>query len=561
MSTSIEKLVWKTANIEDRLTGRAVEEFKFRKVGGGVGRTTVPRSDLLEPGRLLKHLIDHNAALTSAHEQAITKIANDEPRRYVIQPQRMGWQNNGQGFLAATGAVGDCGSREVALPSWMTKKHAIVQSKRGTLEGWIERVAGPSCHSSAALVALCAAFAAPLLRVTRTTPFGINLYGVSKAGKTSALLAAASVGGIGIEGRMPNFRSTAAARGELGCAFNDQLLPLNEVGLLAQRNRAYDAIRELIYQMSEGRDTIRHTESKYAKAAKAAEFRTVFVSTSEHHFDRYARFAQQHRDEGEYARCLDVSACARGGSTIMDLVPDDVEANDRRAWRRKQVISLRRSCASHHGHALPAYIEFLISRGDELKKAVGNLQKDFISQIDIDGLEGALQHAAHNFSLLVTGGMLAIRAKLLPLREEELMAIMREVFGQSISEINIFQTPERTVRQILRKELANLKKFASDDSFSAAGNTEGFCRIRNGQATYTVSTRAFQKWFKNDSRLIDSALGMLADRKKLKEPNRRKNERKRQTLLATYTKTITWPAADKIRRSLVFKDPFFHKPR
>ncbi|WP_164066734.1 DUF927 domain-containing protein, partial [Serratia marcescens] len=70
---------------------------------------------------------------------------------------------------------------------------------QGSLEARVDRVAAPCVHSSAAIVALSAAFAAPLVRRTKIASFGLNLHGVSKAGKTSALLAGASIAGIGVE--------------------------------------------------------------------------------------------------------------------------------------------------------------------------------------------------------------------------------------------------------------------------------------------------------------------------------------------------------------------------
>ncbi len=135
-----------------------------------------------------------------------------------------------------SGRPGDCGSRTLALPVWVGDKQAVMQARKGSLQAGIDQVATPCLNSSAAIVVLCAAFAAPLLRRTKIASFGLNLHGVSKAGKTSALLAGASVAGIGVESRLPNFRSTSAVRGELCRAFNDQMLPLKEVGLIAGKN-------------------------------------------------------------------------------------------------------------------------------------------------------------------------------------------------------------------------------------------------------------------------------------------------------------------------------------
>ena len=152
------------------------------------------------------------------------------------------------------------------------------------------------------MLAICAAFAAPLLSITGRQSFGINLFGRAKAGKTTALLAGASVIGLGREADLPNWGATAAAKGESARMFNDMLFPLNEAGLLGgSKKKAYPEIRETIYRLGEGRERLRHTQSIFSAPAASSEVRTIFFSTAEHSFDDYATFAGETRDEGEYA--------------------------------------------------------------------------------------------------------------------------------------------------------------------------------------------------------------------------------------------------------------------
>jgi hypothetical protein len=103
------------------------------------------------------------------------------------------------------------------------------------------------------MLVLAAAFAAPLVRVSGLQNFGINLFGRSKVGKTTALLAGASVIGIGTERDLPNWNSTSNAFLETARGFNDLMLPAYEVGLLAGNRRdAYAPIRERIYAFQRG---------------------------------------------------------------------------------------------------------------------------------------------------------------------------------------------------------------------------------------------------------------------------------------------------------------------
>jgi hypothetical protein len=101
-----------------------------------------------------------------------------------------------------------------------------------------------------------AAVAAPLLGMAKLPSFGVLLHGPGKAGKSTMLLAAASVGDYGQEKDLPNFRATDAAFGEIPAAFNDSLLPLNELGLLkGSAAEKYLRLRDFTYGFAEGRGT------------------------------------------------------------------------------------------------------------------------------------------------------------------------------------------------------------------------------------------------------------------------------------------------------------------
>ena len=74
------------------------------------------------------------------------------------------------------------------------------------------------------------------------------MFGRSKAGKSTALLAAASAIGIGREAQLPNLNTTDPAFHETARLFNDLIVPANEMGLIKGAKRdAYARMRGLIY--------------------------------------------------------------------------------------------------------------------------------------------------------------------------------------------------------------------------------------------------------------------------------------------------------------------------
>jgi uncharacterized protein (DUF927 family) len=85
------------------------------------------------------------------------------------------------------------------------------------------------------MLLISASFAAPLLNVTKMPNFGINVYGLSKVGKTTGLLGATSVIGIGSERNLPNWNATSGAFLETARSFNDLLLAVNEVAFSRAR--------------------------------------------------------------------------------------------------------------------------------------------------------------------------------------------------------------------------------------------------------------------------------------------------------------------------------------
>ena len=226
------------------------------------------------------------------------------------------------------------------------------------------------------MLAICAAFAAPLLSITGRQSFGINLFGRAKAGKTTALLAGASMIGLGREADLPNPGATAAAKGELARMYNDMIFPLKEVGLLGgSKKKAYPEIRETIFRLGEGHERLRHTQSVYSAPAASSEGRTIFFSTAEYSFDEYATFAGETRSEGEYARCIDVPVNRPNRHSIIDRFPLTSQAK-RRRWAEDRVIELRKACEANHGTAFRRYIDDLIASRDTLKARIEEYMRE-----------------------------------------------------------------------------------------------------------------------------------------------------------------------------------------
>lgn len=561
----------KSANIEDLATGEATEEFVFRKVGGGLGRIALKRSDLQRIDSVKSALLDRNAKLPKdeAAVELIKKVIAAKPKALIGKARAYGWQRRGKAFVHPAGVIehidaeGKKPRRTLHQPGWINDKHTLTQRRRGTAEGWVEKVARRAVHSSTATLAICAAAAAPLLKKMGMQSFGLNFYGISKAGKTTALLAGSSFAGIGEESGLPNHRATSGAKLELARVFNHQILPINEVGLLAgKRKDAYAHLRTMVYNLSEGRDRLRMTHTETAVAAYCAEFRIVFISTAEHSFDRYASFAGETRDDGEFARCTDVAAAFRGRRTIMDRLKVKGSRRQRRQAARSETIALRKACRRYHGAAFQKYIQHLMAKDDTLRSEVRAHMKVASKALQYPSLDGARQHAIANFALLYAGGALAIEAGLLPIKAPELLCVITGVFHRAVEDLLENESPEKVMKRKLRSLIRDATSVVAKDSIPGLGKRpSGFKEQIDGRTCYTIFSKAFRSLFACRNQDIARALDWLESKGVLQ----RKNSRSQSDIAESGTEwaitTPKWPLAlkgggSKSTRSIVFFDPF-----
>ena len=402
------------------------------------------------------------------------------------------------------------------------------------------------------MLAICAAVAAPLLSFTGRQSFGINLFGRAKAGKTTALLAGASVIGLGREADLPNWGATAAAKGELARMLNDMFFPLNEVGLLGgSKKKAYPEIRETIYRLGE-HERQRHTLSIYSAPAASSEACSIYFSTAEHSFDEYAAFAGEIRDEGEYARCIDVPVNLPNRHSIINRFPANLAEEKRRRWAEDRVIELRKACEANHGTAFRRYIDHIIASRGTLKARI----EEYMSEMDQfeqrSMVKGALEHARQNFGLLYAGGRLAIDAGVVPWTPEQLLRAVATCWRRAL---NVHGQKKDALTQAKRALRANLKsekvkKRGPSASFSPA-DADGYYVMDGGVRTYTLHAAAMRKWLGTDPKQFDTLVDWLDAEHFLK----RRQSRTGAAGSDWAIQTPKWPNGKSVR-SIVFRDPF-----
>lgn len=221
---------------EDQATGEYRAVIKFKKIDGGVGKIAQPKSSLRRPEDLLSELENRGARLPIDTREALSIIKKlgvsvGSVRHWTYAPTT-GWYNDRRAFVHPNRVIGDNAGNRLKPPLNSLAAHNRNLKIAGKHSEWVRQVATPAQYSSRMVLAICASFTAPLLEIAGLNSFGAHIRGPSKTGKSTALLAGASVVGFDTESELINFRTTDAAFGEVLGSFKDMLVPVNELGLL-----------------------------------------------------------------------------------------------------------------------------------------------------------------------------------------------------------------------------------------------------------------------------------------------------------------------------------------
>jgi len=308
--------------------------------------------------------------------------------------------------------------------------------RKGSLEEWRERVAKPSVGNTRIVLAIAAAFAAPLLGPLQLEGAGVHFRGSSSIGKTTALIVAGSVWGGprdqgGLNGYKQSWQATANAIEGLAQAHCDLPLCLDELSLV----RGEDAAR-VGYQLASGIGRGRASTS--GLPAARLEWRVFLISTGEISLaDKIAdaRTPQRHM-AGQAVRLIDLAADAGTGFGLFDHAPELAgkhnggTAKDRGDALARSLLDAAQSC---FGTAGPAFVEaFIADREESLIQARDLI--NLFAERHAAGLDGQVQRVARTFGLLAAAGELAIAYDVLPWTAGEAVRSASRCFADWLSD-------------------------------------------------------------------------------------------------------------------------------
>jgi putative DNA primase/helicase len=285
----------------------------------------------------------------------------------------------------------------------------------GNLKGWQKEVARWGIGNSRIAIALCAGFVGPLLAVAGGESGGLHFRGASSIGKSTALLAAASIWGPPAFVRQ--WRATANGLEGIAEQSNETLLILDELAQLDPREAG-----SIAYLLANGCGKSRASQTGEARAAK--RWLTFFLSSGEISLAEHARSDGRGRRSpaGQEVRIIDVEADAGGGLGLFDTLAGHASGD---AFAR----AIKEGAARHYGIAGPKFALRLLGKVEGLGPLIQTGIDTFARQNLPGEASGQVARACRRFGLLAMAGEIAAREGILPWSEGEATRAAGAVFA------------------------------------------------------------------------------------------------------------------------------------
>lgn len=355
---------------------------------------TIPKAWLAGDGlKLREALLSAGARFDSDLERRryLNRLfASGMPKARALCVERLGW--HGRAFVLPDTVLGDVGGERVVWQPESRAPHAYRTS--GTLEGWRNEIAGLAAGNSRLVLALSAAFAAPLVGPLELEGGGFHVRGASSIGKTTLLRIAGSVwGGGGLEGFVRRWRATANGLEGVAALHCDGLLCLDELAETDGRD-AYRAA----YMLANGQGKQRAGIAGEARPPQT--WRLLFLSTGELSLAEKVAEDGRRVTAGQEVRVIDLPADAGAGLGLFERLAGSPDAD---TFARR----LRDATVAHYGHAARAFLKALADDLDDSLPRARQLIRAFEEAHCPPGAFGQVRRVLARFALIAAGGELA----------------------------------------------------------------------------------------------------------------------------------------------------------
>ena len=502
-------LIRPVATINDPARNSAYELIAFKMAAGKYCLITVPRDVALEP-RALAKLLDNRAAdlprNVARRLKVVAKAIEKKPIYQLECAARFGWTSDFKAFAMRHRVVGKSSNTQLCPPP-MPDKPAYVTKSAGDLASWNKSIGEVAGYSSVMALSICAAFAAPLLSLIHRPSFGIMIAGDSKVGKTTGVLAGASLVGIPDEEELIKWDLSGARLRELLVLCCDQLAVIDETKLIEASNdkERYLKLRQYVYQIASGRVKSVSGKSEHAMPVGQAAFRTIVLTSSEDTLEQMATKAGAQLG-GDAARLYSVSARPSGHSRIFDRFPPDAPKGKRRKWAREKAKSMRGIYPKHLGVPFEAFIERLVAiESSKRVSMIRSAMAEFVSATAAMDLQAKSEHCRDNFAVLYAGGALAIDLGIWRFGKKRLMRAIRICLDSALQGVDGQNIEAEAIAQLERGIASARWLDASDVPPDVRPQFVRQRREADGRTAMFVEPKAFEAWFSSPGHMQAAA--------------------------------------------------------
>lgn len=277
--------------------------------------------------------------------------------------------------------------------------------KAGSLQSWQNEVAALAMGNPILIVALAAAFAGPLLSFAKAAPIGLNFYGATSSGKSTALRVMASV--YDDPTTLQTWNATRTAIELMAREANDSLMILDEFPSRPERWHV-----ETLMTLGNGVGRSRSDLSLSLK--RAVGIRTVLASAAEKSVRQFLREAGISPPDGMAVRMIDIPVRRWTHGLFEDLHGH----SDARMFS----MALCDAAARNHGLAGTAFISSLLLHDAFLRKKLGpsitSSYNSLVGQLQLAEVPAEVGRVLHAFALINIAAILAIHVGILPWQKE-----------------------------------------------------------------------------------------------------------------------------------------------
>ncbi|MCM2972898.1 DUF927 domain-containing protein [Larsenimonas suaedae] len=423
----------------------------FRNSLGQWQQWSMPMSLMAGSGEILRaELLSLGLEISPVSHGLLNQyLQKHKPKRKVVAATSTGW-NSPSLFVMPRRNIG---SGDVIYQS--ETANADDYCKSGTLKKWKAEIGNFCLGNPILMLSIGAALAGPLLHHLNRQGGGFHLKGDSSTGKTTGLIAAASVWG-----KPERFVRTwcATANGLEGVASqrNDTLLALDEIGEALPKE-----LGNIVYSLANGVGKARATKAGMARATR--QWRIMILSSGETSLNSQMQAFGRQTRAGQEIRLLDTSAHRTFGAW------DDLHGReDGKSFSN----AIQKSASNHYGHAGPRFVEQLIDSGkiDQLPEMLANLTNQF------QAFSGQEERAAERFAIVALAGELAASFGIFDMPEGEPTKNMVQLFNRWRQERGKGQSEGNRILQSLSDFLTR----HGDSLFSDIADSNTHVRDRAG---------------------------------------------------------------------------------